>query len=93
MCAYATKDPIPSGRTLIDPRYNLVKTSPNFGMTTYIDNLVGWATDVNYGSKIATILKSVIASQTDPIPSNLTPVTDIADGYTIPLVLLPMAWP
>ncbi|MEI6188234.1 MAG: RICIN domain-containing protein, partial [Alphaproteobacteria bacterium] len=79
--AYATTNPIPSGRTLIDPRYNLVKTTPNFGKTTYIDNLIGWATDVNYGTKIVTILKSVIASQTDPIPSNLTPVTDIADGY------------
>ena len=80
--AYATTNAIPNGRDLVDPRYNLVKTSPNFGKTTYIDNIVGWATDVNYGTKIVTILKSVIATQTDPvIPDTLTPVTDLADGY------------
>ena len=80
--AYATTNAIPSGRDLVDPRYNLVKTSPNYGKTTYIDDIVGWATDVNYGTKIVTILKSVMVTQTDPVlPDTLTPVTDLADGY------------
>lgn len=51
--AYASKDKLPAGETIIDPRFSLV--SPR-GKAPYWKDLSGtWAADKNYGTKILSI--------------------------------------
>lgn len=55
--AYSSKDPLPKGEVLIDPRFNLVQR----GTATNIENLGNgkWASDKEYANKLLNSLKEL----------------------------------
>ncbi|MEW6066317.1 MAG: glucosaminidase domain-containing protein [Bacillota bacterium] len=53
--AYASTDPIPAGRKLVDPRFDIVAKVVGRGVVKSVEELGGkWASNPNYGKSIVT---------------------------------------
>lgn len=66
--AYASKDPLPAGMVLVDPRFQLVQRDT----ARYLGELNGrWAVDPSYGQKIDHILGEILMSPSAEEPYNI----------------------